>query len=375
MIDISLYRQRIGSFFPSISCAKRYKKGTFVSAGLRHRLSHLQFILCALVLTVIGVGSSLLLQRMEKSIKFYSYEKSLNFLSTSEIMNYYNPRNQLVGNFYGRYVNGNGKGLPKGVKVYHLNIRSLYNKVEEVKKITCDLKPHILGLSEVELNKNIDGFSLNKLKVPGYRLLLPKSWVHHDYARVAVYVKNNFDFVRVLDLEDDHLQTIWLKGGFKNSKHGFYCHLYREHSSNIGGSINAQRLKLDLLLSQWEKAVDFGNPNGVNDLFICGDMNLDCLNNNWLNPHYHLYSLSQLVQRSCNLFNICQIVKGITRSQFNSVRNHANVSCIDHIYTNVKFKCSQAVIESFGNSDHDLVGFVRRSKDLSVCAKTIRKKH
>ena len=61
----------------------------------------------------------------------------------------------------------------------------------------------------------------------------------------AVYVRNNFEFSRIYDLEDEHLQTIWLKGGFKNSKHGLYCHMYREHSSNIGGSTNSQEIKLN----------------------------------------------------------------------------------------------------------------------------------
>ena len=56
---------------------------------------------------------------------------------------------------------------------------------------------------------------MDKLKVPGYKLLLPQSWDKHGYARVAVYVKKSFDYVRVGELEDDHLQTIWIKGGFK----------------------------------------------------------------------------------------------------------------------------------------------------------------
>ena len=150
--------------------------------------------------------------------------------------------------------------------------------------------------------------------------------------------------------------------------------MYREHTSNLGGSLNAQEIKLNQLLSQWEKAVEFGHPQVPNDVFICGDMNLDSLNDNWLNPQYNLYSLSQLVQRSCNLFNLSQIVKGVTRSQFNSVFNQTKISCLDHIYTNVKFKCSQPVIESFGNSDHDIIGFTRLSKEAPVRSKTVRKR-
>ena len=196
----------------------------------------------------------------------------------------------------------------------------------------------------------------------------------HGYARVAVYVKNSFEYVRVPELEDEHLQSIWVRGGFKNSKHGFYCHMYREHSSNIGGTIIAQKQKLNLLIDQWEKAILFGGPQEPNDIFVLGDMNLDSYNNAWLNPDYNLYSLSQLVQRSCNLNNISQIVKGVTRSQFNSVKNKTSISCIDHIYTNAKFKCSKPEISSFGNSDHDMIGFVRLSKEPPILSRTIRKR-
>ena len=64
----------------------------------------------------------------------------------------------------------------------------------------------------------------------------------------------------------------------------------------------------------------------------------------------------------------------MTRVQHDSVNNRTNVSCIDHIYTNVRFKCSNPEVISFGNSDHDIVGFTRLSKKPSEPTKTIRKR-
>ena len=127
-----------------------------------------------------------------------------------------------TGNFYARYVNGNIVNSQKGLKVYHINIRSLKNKVEEVKSIVKDKKPHILGCTECELSNEHNENQLSRLKVPGYQTLLPKSWVSHDYARVVVYVKNSLNYERVHELEDEHLQTIWVKAGFQNSKSGFF---------------------------------------------------------------------------------------------------------------------------------------------------------
>ena len=51
-----------------------------------------------------------------------------------------------------------------------------------------------------------------------------------------------------------------------------------------------------------------------------------------------------------------------------------SLSCIDHIYTNCKYKCSSPIITSFGNSDHDIIGFVRLSKVPPEPAKTIKKR-
>ena len=43
----------------------------------------------------------------------------------------FNPPNSFCGNFYAHYLQGNIKD--KGVRVFHLDIRSLQNKVTEVK--------------------------------------------------------------------------------------------------------------------------------------------------------------------------------------------------------------------------------------------------
>ena len=132
-----------------------------------------------------------------------------------------------------------------------------------------DVKCHILGLSECELKQNYQNNQLEKLKVPGYTLLLPMSWELHGYARVVVYVKNTLDYIRVEEIENEHLQSIWIRGGFKNSKHGYYyCNGYREHKSNIGGSLNNQKNKLEIFLNQWEQALCHGNPSEPNDIFI-----------------------------------------------------------------------------------------------------------
>ena len=50
------------------------------------------------------------------------------------------------------------------------------------------------------------------------------------------------------------------------------------------------------------------------------------------------------------------------------------MSCIDHIYTNVKFRCSDAKVIPFGASDHNLIGYTRYSKLPPQPSCTVRKR-
>ena len=129
-------------------------------------------------------------------------------------------------NFLARYTFGN-KVVTKGIKNLHVNIRSLANKISEVKNIVKDQKPHILGLSECELKKLGSIFDEEKLKIPGYDLVFPKSWTQHGFARVVIYIKSTIDYQHVDELEDELVQSIWLKVGFKNCKKFYNCHVYK----------------------------------------------------------------------------------------------------------------------------------------------------
>ena len=103
-------------------------------------------------------------------------------------------------------------------------------------------------------------------------------------------------------------------------------------------------------------------------------MNLDSLEDRWLQPDYNLISLSRIVFNYCNMYNFHQLVKVPTRIQFNSVQNTTSISCIDHIYTNAKYRCSPVRVIPCGTSDHDLISYTRYSKEPKGASKTIRKR-
>ena len=325
-----------------------------------------------LLICVIGCPTQHLREKLSTNLAFKPISSQL--LVQKDIVEAPSSSIQFIGNFYARYINGNIRNISKGLLVYHLNIRSLQNKVNEIKKIVAENKPHMIGCSECELTKSCQESQLSSLKIPGYTLLLPKSWEIYGYARVVVYLKNSLTYERLSDMEDDQLQTIWIKSGFKNAKPGFYCHGYREYKSNLGAAIQHQTEKLSTFLNQWEQAINYGNPAEPNDIFILCDMNLNSYQDRWMDQTYHLFHLAKLVIRFCNSNNVVQLVKGVTRTQYNKVKRRTNVSCLDHIYTNVKYKCSFPTIITFGNSDHDIVGFTRLSKGPPSVSRTIRKR-
>ena len=253
----------------------------------------------------------------------------------------------------------------------HLNIRSLKNKMPEVKNIIKEHSPHILGLSECELTK--DKIEVTSLKVPGYDLLFPSSWNINGQARVVVYVKKSFKYKQVETLQVDDVQSVWIQGGFHQSKGIMFCHSYREHLS--GQNTASQLSYMKNFLDQWDAATEYGNSSQLNEVHVMCDMNVDMLNERLLEPDYHLLHLSRLIKSACDVNNLHQLVKNVTRIQYNSVSKLTDMSCIDHVYTNMKHRCSFPVIIPFGDSDHDIVSYTRYSKELTSPSKVVCKRN
>ena len=68
------------------------------------------------------------------------------------------------------------------------------------------------------------------------------------------------------------------------------------------------------------------------------------------------------------------MVQDVTRVQFNSVSNTVEASCIDHVYTNTKYRCSHPSIIAFGDSDHDLIKYTRYSKIPQISVRVLFKR-
>ena len=374
MIELSLYRSRIGQFNSnhSIKKIRSEKIGGKIkgSANLVTKLGLL--IIFASVLMVILPLAIEGFENNEKytSTKLHGLKYSLNHGGNEYQWKQFRvfSINQ-TANYRARMLNGN---IKRGIKNMHINIRSLYNKMSEVKNLILREKPHILGISEAELKKT--HHNVNSLKVPGYELLMPASWEVHGRARVVVYIKKSLQYEHLPVLQHPDVQTVWLRAGFKNTKKIYFSHQYREHTSTLGSSIASQRKALEKMLAQWEDAVAHDNPDQPNEVHIAGDMNLDSFNDRWLQSDYSLVTLARMVLDCCSANNFSQVVDKVTRVQYNSVSKTTSTSYIDHVYCNSKHRISVVKIITCGTSDHDAVAYTRYSKDPAPPARTIRKR-
>ena len=395
MIDLEIYRIRIGIF--NLTQRKSRFKKSINSFRMENEVLLFNRILRTSVLVFASFAAMVLplYSTESESLCFFkesteilpssdtasSYQKIIFETSVKNLSKYQCWQSALHGqlfiplgkkcttNFRTRCLYGN---IGRGLKNIHINVRSLYNKVSEVKNFILREKPHIIGISEAELVKSYH--SVEALKIPGYDLIMPKSWTEYDRARIVVYVKKGLIYQQISDLECKDVQSIWIRAGFKNCKLVYYSHVYREHTNTLGNSIACQRTVLSKMLSQWEEAVSHGNFGSPNEVHVAGDMNLDSHNGRWLTSKYPLVSLSRLVVDTCNAYNFHQVVKNITRVQYNSVSKETSTSCIDHLYCNAQHRISPVQVISFGSSDHDAISYVRFAKEPKPPSRVIMKR-
>ena len=185
-MDIQIYRYRIGTFIPRFSVVKLLSSQSLIQTfSVRKRSERsphfmkirdrsvkslylarkeiLLFLVTFIMLQDLSYGHQKVIFKQEFPTMFCHRSPMKQSLECQFLFR----GKKESPNFLARYVYGN-KQYEKGIKNTHLNIRSLANKVTDIKQIISDQKPHIFGLSECELKKVNGWFDEGRLKVPGY---------------------------------------------------------------------------------------------------------------------------------------------------------------------------------------------------------------
>ena len=176
MIELSLYRFRIGTFSQK-SQTKKTSSKICSRVHKNRKLDILKFLQIlpriVLLLSILQNSFSLNIKGPFKEINRYENSYHRCNPTTQEqggvyiLQSYRKSSKKKSVNFLARYKYGNQPKQSRGIKNLHVNIRSLRNKISEVKNIIKQHSPHILGISEAELRKVGNVFDEKKLKIPG----------------------------------------------------------------------------------------------------------------------------------------------------------------------------------------------------------------
>jgi hypothetical protein len=215
-------------------------------------------------------------------------------------------------------------GHHKGLTIGHLNVRSLKNKIDQIRLMLQDQPLDVFAVSETWLNTNI---SDSEVAIPNYKLY------RKDRATrgggVALYVNSLIDH----ELCTDHTgvsntEVIWVKISPKYHKALHVAAVYRPPS--------ADETYFEHLLDNFEKVM-----TGDKDVVILGDFNFDFVLNEGLssNPAHYIEEL----------LNCTQLVHEPTRVTANSS------TTIDLIYSSIADKHKYTGVIKCTLSDHYLI--------------------
>ena len=149
----------------------------------------------------------------------------------------------------------------KGLRICHLNIRSLVNKIDEIKVFCETHKPHVLCLNETWFDMSIaDG----EIQLDGY------SHIRRDKTRhqggVLVYIASNLNFKERGEIGDEsgELQCLWLEIVPPKSKGFLICSSYRSPNSDN------ERIYVEGLRNMLDSVSDLQK-----EVILIGDFNFD----------------------------------------------------------------------------------------------------
>ena len=112
----------------------------------------------------------------------------------------------------------------RGLKICHLNVRSLLRKLYEVKLLVQESPFDILTISETWLNKSI---SDSEVLLSGYSIVRSDRRAKKHGGDVAIYIKDGTLLRCIRDLETDNTETCWIEIIKPKAKKLYVCSVYR----------------------------------------------------------------------------------------------------------------------------------------------------
>ena len=223
----------------------------------------------------------------------------------------------------------------KGIKLAHLNVRSLVNKVADLQNWLSNNPYDLLGLSETWLTED---HSDSLFSIKGYKFERRDRRTHGG--GVGCFISENSSYVRRLDLESDTLEIMWVELQRTNSSSLFIGILYRK-PDNLSDFFDNLEHNLEKLYSV------------TNNVILLGDFNCNMLTDN---------NLSRKVLTLCTTMQMTQVISQPTRITPHS-QSLIDLVCIsDPLVDNI----IKSGVQTAGLSDHSVIYTAIKGKYLPL---------
>ena len=230
----------------------------------------------------------------------------------------------------------------KGIVMGHLNVRSMWNKLDLIRATFTNSCFSLIGLSETWLTNlfddsllSIKGFNLFRLD----RQVLKEDNTIKKGGGVCLYIKDSIN-TSLFELEDrnistPHVECQWIELCFENQRNIIVGNIYRPPQ----GDIEEFTTYLDTCIENFDLA--------NRDVYILGDINVDMLDK----KHDSTKKLTECITQN----GLLNFIKNPTRFDVN--KN----SCLDHIYTNSS-KVYESGVLDVNISDHEMIYIIHKKK-------------
>ena len=231
----------------------------------------------------------------------------------------------------------------KGIKIVHLNVRSLPKKMDQMRVLMSESKIDVLTISETWLRPHLQQGLFTLKNYARYRLDRSNrkgkgkrggglvTYVHDKHSSASETLVD-------LNKSDDNLEVQWVLIHRAHCKNIVVGNVYRPPNGNLKTALD--------YLDDCLKAINMSKVN----VFIMGDMNVNYKNKSSLNyKKLHFFSQSN---------GLSQYIKNTTRNTDKSK------SLIDLALTNSKFVSKAGTLDLF-LSDHQPIYIIhKKGKDV-----------
>ena len=230
-----------------------------------------------------------------------------------------------------------------GLKIGHLNIRSLPKHLDELKILLQDNPFDLLCLNETWLNST---WTDAELQIEGYNLIRTDRFNQQRGGGTAIYYTTKLTGHQRLDLNSSELEAVWLELQMPNKSKTLICSIYNSPSAD-----------LDIFKASLDKALECASSEGKS-LIVIGDLNVD-MKGERRSPQ------ARCLDQLFNVYQLAQLVKDPTRI------TERSSTLIDLVYTSDKEKFVATGVLNCSISDHSLVYTIRRAKKARAGPKFI----